>query len=157
VFFATAAQPLGWLSDGRKQRGTANTELRTALPAVAIRRAGARLGFSLYARRRVKVDPSRTPAFNRPSRWRFCPSCFLRLPRTDERLLAQGVPTLRPQWLLPNQGQVKADGRLRQVQATQKMPAGARADDSDERKPPVLHRQLLILPDLSRREISLAI
>ena len=48
-------------------------------------------------------------------------------------------------------------GRLRQVQATTEDARSRFGDDSDERNPLFFHRELLILPDHNRREISLAI
>jgi len=47
--------------------------------------------------------------------------------------------------------------RLRQVQATTEDARSRFGDDSDERNPLFFHRELLIVPDHSRREISLAI
>ena len=56
-----------------------------------------------------------------------------------------------------DQGQIKEMAKLKQVQATTEDARSRFGDDSDERNPTFFMRELLILPDPSRREISLAV
>ena len=105
--------------------------------------------------RRVKVDQV-DPSLNRPERWRFCPSCSFACRGTDDDFGRKECPRCGHSGYA-DQGQVKEMARLRQVQATTEDARSRFGDDSDERNPQFFTRQLLILPDLSRREISLAI
>ena len=105
--------------------------------------------------RRVKVDQV-DPNLNKPERWRFCPSCSYASRETDDDFGRRECPRCGSSGYA-DQGQVKEMARLRQVQATTEDSRSRFGDDSDERNPQFFHRELLILPDHSRREISLAI
>ena len=105
--------------------------------------------------RRVKVDQV-DPNLNKPERWRFCPSCSHASRETDDDFSRRECPRCGSSGYA-DQGQVKEMARLRQVQATTEDARSRFGDDSDERNPQFFHRELLILPDHSRREISLAI
>ena len=105
--------------------------------------------------RRVKVDQV-DPNLNKPERWRFCPSCSYASRETDDEFSRKDCPRCGNSGYA-DQGQVKEMARLRQVQATTEDARSRFGDDSDERNPQFFHRELLIVPDHSRREISLAI
>jgi DEAD/DEAH box helicase domain-containing protein len=105
--------------------------------------------------RRVKVDQV-DPNLNKPERWRFCPACSHASRETDDDFSRKECPRCGNSGY-GDQGQVKEMARLRQVQATTEDARSRFGDDSDERNPLFFHRELLILPDHSRREISLAI
>ncbi len=105
--------------------------------------------------RRVKVDQV-DPNLNKPERWRFCPSCSYASRETDDDFGRKECPRCGHSGYADH-GQVKEMARLRQVQATTEDSRSRFGDDSDERNPLFFHRELLILPDHSRREISLAI
>ncbi len=105
--------------------------------------------------RRVKVDQV-DPNLNKPERWRFCPSCSYASRETDDDFGRRECPRCGHSGYA-DQGQVKEMTRLRQVQATTEDARSRFGDDSDERNPLFFHRELLILPDHNRREISLAI
>lgn len=105
--------------------------------------------------RRVKVDQV-DPNLNQPERWRFCPSCSYASRETDDDFGRKECPRCGHSGYADH-GQIKEMARLRQVQATTEDARSRFGDDSDERNPLFFHRELLILPDHSRREISLAI
>ena len=105
--------------------------------------------------RRVKVDQV-DPNLNKPEHWRFCPSCSYASRETDDDFNRRECPRCGHSGYA-DQGQVKEMARLRQVQATTEDARSRFGDDTDERNPLFFHRELLILPDHSRREISLAI
>jgi DEAD/DEAH box helicase domain-containing protein len=105
--------------------------------------------------RRVKVDQV-DPNLNQPERWRFCPSCSYAARETDDDFGRKECPRCGSSGYADH-GQVKEMARLRQVQATTEDARSRFGDDSDERNPLFFHRELLIVPDHSRREISLAI
>ncbi len=105
--------------------------------------------------RRVKVDQV-DPNLNQPERWRFCPSCSYASRETDDDFGRKECPRCGSSGYADH-GQVKEMARLRQVQATTEDARSRFGDDSDERNPLFFHRELLIVPDHSRREISLAI
>jgi DEAD/DEAH box helicase domain-containing protein len=105
--------------------------------------------------RRVKVDQV-DPNLNKPERWRFCPACSYASRETDDDFGRKECPRCGNSGYA-DQGQVKEMARLRQVQATTEDARSRFGDDSEERNPLFFHRELLILPDHSRREISLAI
>ncbi|KAF0655143.1 helicase family protein with metal-binding cysteine cluster [Cyanobium sp. Copco_Reservoir_LC18] len=105
--------------------------------------------------RRVKVDQV-DPNLNQPERWRFCPSCSYASRETDDDFGRKQCPRCGSSGYADH-GQVKEMTRLRQVQATTEDARSRFGDDSDERNPLFFHRELLIVPDHSRREISLAI
>ena len=105
--------------------------------------------------RRVKVDQV-DPNLNKPERWRFCPSCSHASQETDDDFGRRECPRCGHSGFADH-GQIKEMARLRQVQATTEDARSRIGDDSDERNPLFFHRELLILPDHSRREISLAI
>ena len=105
--------------------------------------------------RRVKVDQV-DPHLNPPEPWRFCPSCSYASRTTDDDFGRRQCPRCGNSGYA-DQGQVKEMARLRQVQATTDDARSRFGDDSDERSPQFFHRELLIVPDHSRREISLAI
>jgi DEAD/DEAH box helicase domain-containing protein len=105
--------------------------------------------------RRVKVDQVDLN-LNQPERWRFCPSCSYASRETDDDFGRKECPRCGSSGYADH-GQVKEMARLRQVQATTEDSRSRFGDDSDERNPLFFHRELLIVPDHSRREISLAI
>ena len=105
--------------------------------------------------RRVKVDQI-DPNLNKTERWRFCPSCAFACRETDDDFTRKDCPRCG-QSGYADQGQIKEMARLRQVQATTEDARSRIGDDSDERNPLFFHRERLILPDLDRREISLAV
>ncbi|MCT0225546.1 DEAD/DEAH box helicase [Synechococcus sp. CS-1328] len=105
--------------------------------------------------RRVKVDQI-DPNLNKPEHWRFCPSCSFACRETDDDYNRKECPRCGHSGYADH-GQVKEMARLRQVQATTEDARSRFGDDTDERNPLFFHRELLILPDLSRREISLAV
>ncbi|MFM8937093.1 MAG: Zn-binding domain-containing protein, partial [Vulcanococcus sp.] len=105
--------------------------------------------------RRVKVDQV-DPNLNQPERWRFCPSCSYAARETDDDFGRKECPRCSSSGYADH-GQIKEMARLRQVQATTEDARSRFGDDSDERNPLFFHRELLIVPDHSRREISLAI
>jgi DEAD/DEAH box helicase domain-containing protein len=105
--------------------------------------------------RRVRVDQV-DPNLNKPERWRFCPSCSHASRETDDDFGRKACPRCGNSGYA-DQGQVKEMARLRQVQATTEDARSRFGDDSEERNPRFFHRELLILPDHNRREISLAI
>lgn len=105
--------------------------------------------------RRVKVDQV-DPKLNKPERWRFCPSCSYASRETDDDFSRKECPRCGHSGYADH-GQIKEMARLRQVQATTEDARSRFGDDSDERNPLFFHRELLIVPDHSRREISLAI
>ena len=105
--------------------------------------------------RRVKVDQI-DPNLNKTERWRFCPSCAFACRETDDDYNRKDCPRCG-QSGYADQGQIKEMARLRQVQATTEDARSRIGDDSDERNPLFFHRERLILPDLARREISLAV
>ncbi|QPN61977.1 DEAD/DEAH box helicase [Synechococcus sp. CBW1004] len=105
--------------------------------------------------RRVKVDQV-DPNLNKPERWRFCPACSHASCETDDDFSRKQCPRCGNSGY-SDQGQVKEMAKLRQVQATTEDARSRFGDDTDERNPLFFHRELLILPDHSRREISLAI
>jgi DEAD/DEAH box helicase domain-containing protein len=105
--------------------------------------------------RRVKVDQV-DPNLNKPERWRFCPACSYASRETDDDFGRKQCPRCGSSGYADH-GQVKEMARLRQVQASTDDARSRFGDDSDERNPLFFHRELLIVPDHSRREISLAI
>ena len=105
--------------------------------------------------RRVKVDQV-DPNLNKPERWRFCPSCSHASRETDEDFARNACPRCDHSGYADH-GQIKEMARLRQVQATTEDSRSRFGDDTDERNPLFFHRELLILPDHSHREITLAI
>ena len=105
--------------------------------------------------RRVKVDQV-DPNLNQVEEWRFCPACSYSTRRTDEDFSRKECPRCGSSGYA-DQGQVKEMAKLKQVQATTEDARSRFGDDSDERNPTFFQRELLILPDLNRREISLAI
>ncbi len=105
--------------------------------------------------RRVKVDQV-DPHLNKSERWRFCPSCSYSGRETDDDFARKECPRCSNSGYA-DQGQVKEMAKLKQVQATTEDKRSRFGDDTDERNPRFFHRELLILPDLNRREISLAI
>lgn len=105
--------------------------------------------------RRVKVDQV-DPNLNKPERWRFCPSCSYASRETDDDFDRKECPRCGNSGYADH-GQIKEMARLRQVQATTEDARSRFGDDSDERNPLFFHRELLIVPDHNRREISLAI
>ena len=105
--------------------------------------------------RRVKVDQV-DPGLNQPERWRFCPSCSYACRGTDDDFGRKECPRCGNSGYA-DQGQVKEMTMLKQVQATTEDARSRFGDDADERNPLFFLRELLILPDLNRREISLAI
>uniref|UniRef100_UPI0037DA5432 DUF1998 domain-containing protein n=1 Tax=Vulcanococcus sp. TaxID=2856995 RepID=UPI0037DA5432 len=105
--------------------------------------------------RRVKVDQV-DPNLNQPERWRFCPSCSYASRETDDDFGRKECPRCGSSGYADH-GQIKEMARLRQVQATTEDARSRFGDDSDERNPLFFHRELLIVPDHSRREISMAI
>jgi DEAD/DEAH box helicase domain-containing protein len=105
--------------------------------------------------RRVKVDQV-DPNLNKPEQWRFCPSCSYASRKTDDDFGRKECPRCGHSGY-SDHGQIKEMARLRQVQATTDDARSRFGDDSDERNPLFFHRELLILPDHSRREISLAV
>ncbi len=105
--------------------------------------------------RRVRVDQV-DPNLNKPERWRFCPSCSFACRQTDDDFSRKECPRCGHSGYA-DQGQIKEMAKLRQVQATTEDARSRFGDDRDERNPQFFQSELLILPDLSRREISLAI
>ena len=105
--------------------------------------------------RRVRVDQV-DPNLNKPERWRFCPSCSHASRETDDDFGRRECPRCGHSGYA-DLGQIKEMARLRQVQATTEDARSRFGDDTEERNPLFFHRELLILPDHSRREISLAI
>jgi DEAD/DEAH box helicase domain-containing protein len=105
--------------------------------------------------RRVKVDQV-DPSLNQPERWRFCPSCSYACRGTDDDFNRKECPRCGTSGYA-DQGQIKEMTKLKQVQATTEDARSRFGDDTDERNPLFFQRELLILPDLNRREISLAI
>ncbi len=105
--------------------------------------------------RRVRVDQV-DPNLNKPERWRFCPSCSYASRGTDDDFGRKECPRCGSSGY-GDHGQIKEMVRLRQVQATTEDARSRFGDDSEERNPLFFHRELLIVPDHSRREISLAI
>ncbi|MFS6818138.1 DUF1998 domain-containing protein [Synechococcus lacustris Tous-12m] len=105
--------------------------------------------------RRVKVDQV-DPNLNQPESWRFCPSCSYACSSTDDDFARKECPRCGSSGYA-DQGQVKEMTKLKQVQATTEDARSRFGDDADERNPLFFQRELLILPDLNRREISLAI
>jgi len=105
--------------------------------------------------RRVKVDQV-DPNLNKPERWRFCPSCSYASRETNDDFGRKECPRCGHSGYADH-GQVKEMARLRQVQATTEDSRSRFGDDTDERNPLFFHRELLIVPDHSRREISLAV
>lgn len=105
--------------------------------------------------RRVRVDQV-DPNLNKPERWRFCPSCSHASRETDDDFGRRECPRCGHSGYADH-GQIKEMSRLRQVQATTEDARSRFGDDTEERNPLFFHRELLILPDHSRREISLAI
>jgi len=105
--------------------------------------------------RRVKVDQV-DPNLNQSEQWRFCPSCSYSCRSTDDDFSRRECPRCSFSGFA-DQGQVKEMAKLKQVQATTEDARSRFGDDSDERNPLFFQRELLILPDLSRREISLAV
>ncbi|MCP9820013.1 DEAD/DEAH box helicase [Synechococcus sp. Cruz-9H2] len=105
--------------------------------------------------RRVKVDQI-DPNLNKTERWRFCPSCSFACRETDDDYNRKECPRCGHSGYADH-GQIKEMARLRQVQATTEDARSRFGDDTDERNPLFFHRELLILPDLARREISLAV
>jgi DEAD/DEAH box helicase domain-containing protein len=105
--------------------------------------------------RRVKVDQV-DPNLNQSEQWRFCPSCSYSCRSTDDDFSRKECPRCGSSGYA-DQGQLKEMARLKQVQATTEDARSRFGDDSDERNPLFFQRELLILPDLNRREISLAI
>jgi DEAD/DEAH box helicase domain-containing protein len=105
--------------------------------------------------RRVKVDQV-DPNLNQSEHWRFCPSCSFSCRSTDDDFGRKECPRCSSSGYA-DQGQVKEMAKLKQVQATTEDARSRFGDDSDERNPLFFQRELLILPDLSRREISLAV
>lgn len=105
--------------------------------------------------RRVKVDQV-DPNLNQIERWRFCPSCSYASRKTDDDYSRKECPRCGNSGYA-DQGQIKEMAKLKQVQATTEDARSRFGDDSDERNPTFFMRELLILPDLSRREISLAV
>ena len=105
--------------------------------------------------RRVRVDQV-DPTLNKPERWRFCPACSFACKSTDEDFARKECPRCSHS-SFADQGQVKDMAKLSQVQATTEDARSRFGDDSDERNPAFFHRELLILPDHQRREITLSI
>ena len=105
--------------------------------------------------RRVKVDQV-DPGLNQPEHWRFCRSCSYACRSTDDDFGRKECPRCGNSGYA-DQGQVKEMTMLKQVQATTEDARSRFGDDADERNPLFFLRELLILPDLNRREISLAI
>ena len=105
--------------------------------------------------RRVKVDQV-DPNLNKPERWRFCPACSYASRETDDDFGRRECPRCSHSGYADH-GQIKEMARLRQVQATTEDARSRFGDDTEERNPLFFHRELLILPDHSRREICLAI
>ncbi|TGG96239.1 MAG: DEAD/DEAH box helicase [Aphanocapsa feldmannii 277cV] len=104
--------------------------------------------------RRVRVDQV-DPSLNKPERWRFCPACSYACRETDDDYNRKECPRCS-HGTYADHGQIKEMARLSQVQATTEDARSRFADDSDERKPLFFHRELLIVPDQDRRELSLA-
>ena len=104
--------------------------------------------------RRVQVDQVDL-ALSKPETWRFCPSCSFACKSTDAAYADQQCPRCGNS-SYADSGQIKEMVKLTQVQATTEDARSRFGDDRDERKPQFFHRELLILPDLQRREITLA-
>jgi DEAD/DEAH box helicase domain-containing protein len=105
--------------------------------------------------RRVKVDQV-DPTLNKAEPWRFCPSCSFTCKHTDAAFSASSCPRCGDSLYADSQ-QVKEMARLKLVQATTEDRRSRFGDDVDERNPTFFQRELLILPDLQRAEISLAV
>ncbi len=105
--------------------------------------------------RRVKVDQL-DPKLNQIEQWRFCPSCSFSCRKTNEDFNRKECPRCGNSGFA-DQGQVNDMAKIKQVQATTEDSRSRFGDDIDERNPTFFLRELLILPDLSKREISLAV
>ena len=105
--------------------------------------------------RRVKVDQV-DPKLNQIEQWRFCPSCSFSCRKTNENFSRKECPRCGNSGYA-DQGQVNDMAKIKQVQATTEDSRSRFGDDIDERNPTFFLRELLILPDLSKREISLAV
>ena len=105
--------------------------------------------------RRVRVDQV-DPTLNRPETWRFCPACSFACKSTDDTFNCRECPRCGHSGYA-DCGQVKEMVKLTQVQATTEDARSRFGDDRDERNPLFFHRELLILPDHQRREITLSI
>tara|TARA_Y100001968_G_scaffold330354_1_gene381996 strand:+ start:7733 stop:14215 length:6483 start_codon:yes stop_codon:yes gene_type:complete len=105
--------------------------------------------------RRVKVDQI-DPNLNQIEQWRFCPSCSFSSRKSDEDFSRKECPRCGNSGYA-DQGQVNEMAKLKHVQARTEDARSRFGDDSDERKPTFFLRELLILPDLSRRETSLIV
>ena len=104
--------------------------------------------------RRVRVDQV-DPTLNKPETWRFCPACSFACKSTDDAFSRKECPCCGHS-SYADSGQIKDMVKLTQVQATTEDARSRFGDDRDERNPLFFHRELLILPDHQRREITLA-
>ncbi len=105
--------------------------------------------------RRVKVDQI-DPKLNKIEQWRFCPSCSFSCRKTDLEFNLKECPRCGNSGYA-DQGQINDMAKLKQVQATSEDSRSRFGDDTDERNPTFFLRELLILPDLTKREVSLAV
>ena len=105
--------------------------------------------------RRVRVDQV-DPKLNKPEEWRFCPACSFACKSTDDAFDRKECPRCGHS-SYADAGQVKEMVKLTQVQATTEDAKSRFGDDRDERNPQFFHRELLILPDHQRREMTLAV
>ncbi|MCP9786562.1 DEAD/DEAH box helicase, partial [Cyanobium sp. N5-Cardenillas] len=105
--------------------------------------------------RRVKVDQIDL-TLNPIERWRFCRVCSYSCQEGEQGFKDQVCPRCGDANFC-DAHQVKEMARLRQVVATTDDALSRISDDRDDRTNTFFQRQLLIIPDLNRVEITLAV
>lgn len=105
--------------------------------------------------RRLKIDQIDL-TLNPIERWRFCRACSTSVREGEETFRNPACPTCGDA-NFSDAHQVKEMARLRQVIASGEDALSRISDDRDDRTPTFFQRQLLVIPDLTRVETTLAV